>query len=243
MLKKNGLTLYAVVPPPFIAPEYAQIVDATHGRSYNIVTEEGRFAELVREIGHSIATEYSLTYRTPRPIEDGTERKVELKVNYNGESATARHLLPGARRRRRGDQCARGQRRRRQRMLGGTGLSQFSFQWWNRAVPLLAILGLFGLSRMRFGVSTEELKAIVEAQNQPAPPPPPRRPPPRAPRNRAAAPRRRVPRRPRRRVRRPRHGRTRGARLRPSIPIDPCPPNTACSRTRFRSAAARTTMW
>ena len=41
-LKKNGLTLYAVVPPPFIAPEYQEIVDATHGRSYNIITEEGR---------------------------------------------------------------------------------------------------------------------------------------------------------------------------------------------------------
>src|SRR5271156_2930550 len=88
-LKKNGLTLYAVVPPPFIAPEYKEIVDATHGRSYNIVTEEGRFSELVREIGHSIATEYSLTYRTPRPIEDGTQRKVELKVAINGESGSA----------------------------------------------------------------------------------------------------------------------------------------------------------
>ena len=39
-------------------------------------------------------------------------------------------------------------------------------------MPLIAIMGLFGLSRMRFGVSAEELKAIVEAQNQPAPPPP-----------------------------------------------------------------------
>src|SRR5580693_5198255 len=39
-LKKNGLTLYGVVPPPFIAPEYQEIVDATHGRSYNIITEE-----------------------------------------------------------------------------------------------------------------------------------------------------------------------------------------------------------
>src|SRR5579875_2225174 len=61
LLEKNGITLYAVVPPPFIAPEYAQIVNATHGRSYNIVTEEGHFSELVRELGHSIATQYSLT--------------------------------------------------------------------------------------------------------------------------------------------------------------------------------------
>src|SRR5579885_3460757 len=37
LLKKNGITLYAVVPPPFIAPEYQKIVDATHGRSYNII--------------------------------------------------------------------------------------------------------------------------------------------------------------------------------------------------------------
>ena len=88
-MKKNGLTLYAVVPPPFIAPEYQEIVDATHGRSYNIITEEGRFPSLVREIGHSIATEYSLTYRTPRPIEDGTNRSVQLKVDYNGESGEA----------------------------------------------------------------------------------------------------------------------------------------------------------
>ena len=112
-LKKNGLTLYAVVPPPFIAPEYAQIVDATHGRSYNIVTEEGRFSELVREIGHSIATEYSLTYRTPRPIEDGTEREVEVTVNYGGQTLHRQNLIPGARRRRRSDQCSRRQRDRR----------------------------------------------------------------------------------------------------------------------------------
>jgi FHA domain/Integrin beta chain VWA domain len=168
MLKKNGLTLYAVAPPPFIAPQYQEIVEATHGRSYNIITEEGRFASLVREIGHSIATEYSLTYLTPRPIEDGTNRAVKLEVSYDGMTGTAttsyqvRGLggaainvpagggLPG------GNQ-------------GGTGLRQLSFSWYHGAVPLLAILGLFGLSRMRFGVSAEELKAILEAQAHPAP--------------------------------------------------------------------------
>jgi hypothetical protein len=196
MMKRNGLTLYAVVPPPFIAPEYAEIVEATHGRSYNIVTEEGRFASLVREIGHSIATEYSLTYRTPRPIEDGTDRKVELKINYKGQTASATtsyqvHGVGGATINvPEGDEADAGAN------LSGTGLQQLSFNWWNLAVPLIAIMGLFGLSRMRFGVSAEELKAIVEAQNQPAPPPLPRaaarapvtaRPAP-APRTAAAAP-------------------------------------------------------
>jgi hypothetical protein len=166
-LKKNGLTLYGVVPPPFIAPEYQEIVDATHGRSYNIITEEGRFASLVREIGHSIATEYSLTYRTPRPIEDGTNRSVELKIDYNGESGGAetsyqvRGLGGAAINVPEDTGTASGN-------TTGTGLKQFSFSWWNGAVPLIAIIGLIGLSRMRFGVSAEELKAIVDAQGAPS---------------------------------------------------------------------------
>lgn len=167
-LKKNGLTLYAVVPPPFMEPAYAEIVDATHGRSYNIVTEQGRFAELVREIGHSIATEYSLTYRTPRPIEDGTERAVELKVSYAGTNATARTSyqvrgVGGAAINVPEESGAAGSN------VSGTGLNQISLGWWNVLVPLLAILGLVGLSRMRLGLSTEELKALVEAQSQPPP--------------------------------------------------------------------------
>jgi len=167
-LKKNGLTLYAVVPPPFIAPEYQEIVDATHGRSYNIITEEGRFPSLVREIGHSIATEYSLTYRTPRPIEDGTNRSVQLKVDYNSESGDAETSyqvrgLGGAAINVPEDSGTVGGN------ATGTGLKQFSFNWWNGAVPLVAILGLFGLSRMRFGLPADELKAIVAAQGAPSP--------------------------------------------------------------------------
>jgi FHA domain/von Willebrand factor type A domain len=169
MLKKNGLTLYAVVPPPFIAPDYAQLVSATHGRSYNIVTEEGRFSELVREIGHSIATEYSLTYRTPRPIEDGTQRKVELKVNYDGQSAVADteyqvRGIGGARINVPEEGEAAGGVN-----ASGTGLSQFAFEWWNGVVPLVAILALLALSRAGLGPPAEELKAIVASYNQPAP--------------------------------------------------------------------------
>jgi FHA domain/von Willebrand factor type A domain len=167
LMKKNGITLYGVVPPPFIAPEYQEIVDATHGRSYNIITEEGRFASLVREIGHSIATEYSLTYRTPRPIEDGTNRSVQLKIDYNSESGDAETSyqvrgLGGAAINVPADEGAPGGN------STGTGLKQFSFNWWNGAVPLIAILGLFGLSRMRFGLPADELKAIVEAQGAPS---------------------------------------------------------------------------
>ncbi len=168
MLKKQSLTLYAVVPPPFIAPEYAEVVRETHGRSYNIVTEEGRFSELVREIGHSIATLYSLTYRTPRPIEDGTQRQVELKLAYDGQSAAAETSyqvrgVGGAAINVPDDGGPAGSN------TEGNGLSQIRLAWWNLAVPLIALLGLFGLSRARFGVSQDELKAAIAAQNQPVP--------------------------------------------------------------------------
>ena len=122
----------------------------------------------MREIGHSIATEYSLTYETPRPIEDGTNRSVELEITFNGETATAntsyqvRGIGGAAINEPEGGGAAGAN-------AEGTGLAQFAFKWWNGAVPLLAILGLFGLSRIRFGVSTEELKAIVEAQSRPMP--------------------------------------------------------------------------
>ncbi len=168
LMQKNGVTLYAVAPPPFVAPEYAEIVQATHGKLYNIITEEGRFSELVREIGHSIATEYSLTYLTPRPIEDGTDRQVELKVNYNGDSGAAEtsYQVRGV-----GGAAINVPETGAGENSGaaGTGLTQVAFSWWNAAVPLIAIAGLFGLSRMRFGVSAEELKTIVEAQSQAAP--------------------------------------------------------------------------
>jgi Mg-chelatase subunit ChlD len=162
-LSKNGLTLYAVAPPPFIAPQYQEVVQATHGRLYNIVTEENRFPELVREIGHSIATEYSLTYLTPRPIEDGTSRSVELRVNYEGQSGAAQtsYQVKGV-----GGAAINVPLAGPAAAGSGTGLVQLSFKWWNGAIPLLAILGLLGLSRIRFGVSPDELQAIVDAQSR-----------------------------------------------------------------------------
>jgi Mg-chelatase subunit ChlD len=162
-LGKNGLTLYAVAPPPFIAPQYQEIVQATRGRLFNIVTEENRFPELVREIGHSIATEYSLTYLTPRPIEDGTNRSVELRVNYDGQSGTAltSYQVKGV-----GGAAINVPETGGGTAEEGTGLLQLSFRWWNGAIPLLAILGLFGLSRIRFGVSKDELQAILDAQSR-----------------------------------------------------------------------------
>ncbi len=167
-LQNAGLTLYAVAPPPFIAPQYAQIVQSTHGRLYNIISEANRFPDLVREIGHSIATEYSLTYQTPRPVEDGTNRAVELQIDYNGAAGSAdtsyqvRGVGGAAINIPAGGAAGTGP-------AVGEGLGAISFKWWNGAVPLIAIAALFALSRMRFGVSADELKSIVDAQSAAAP--------------------------------------------------------------------------
>ena len=242
-LKKNGLTLYAVVPPPFIAPEYAQIVDATHGRSYNIVTEEGRFSELVREIGHSIATEYSLTYRTPRPIEDGTEREVEVTVNYGGQTYTAKTSY-------------------QVRGVGGAAINvpedsgtAGSNEEGSRDAPALVFMVERRRAAARAGRADRAVADAVwdlhrraqsdyrcaESAHRAGCPP------------RRVRPRRRAPLR-RRRTRRP-APRSRGPRAQSrqdrreargwwqSIRSIRCRPSTACSRTKSRWGAARTTMW
>ena len=238
LMKKNGLTLYGVVPPPFIAPEYQEIVDATHGRSYNIITEEGRFASLVREIGHSIATEYSLTYRTPRPIEDGTNRSVQLKIDYNSESGDAETSyqvrgLGGAAINVPADEGTPDGN------STGTGLKQISFNWWNGAVPLIAILGLFGLSRMRFGMPADELKAIVEAQGAPSLRIPSAAPAPAA-RTAQRAPARSSP--SQSPITAPRGaGNTQGARLVAVDRIDTVPAEYSLMKDEYPSGAARTT--
>jgi hypothetical protein len=106
-----------------------------------------------------------LTYRTPRPIEDGTSRNIDLKVDYNGsagEASTSYQVrgLGGAAINVPEEGGAAGEN------ATGTGLRQISFNWWNGVVPLIALAALFGLSRLRFGVSPDELKAIVEAQGR-----------------------------------------------------------------------------
>ena len=162
-LKRDGLTLYAVAPPPFIAPQYAEIVGATRGRLYNIVTHESRFPDLVREIGHSIATQYSLAYQSPCPVEDGTERTVVLKVNYEGQAGEAEtsYQMPGV-----------GGAASCVEAAGSTaGGGQLSLRWWNGAVPLAAALGLLLLSRLKLGVPRQELEAVAMERERPGPSP------------------------------------------------------------------------
>ncbi len=60
-LKKANLSVFAIAPPPFVAPDLHKIAQATGGRHYNIVSEGRRFPELIGEIGRSLASQYFLT--------------------------------------------------------------------------------------------------------------------------------------------------------------------------------------
>jgi Mg-chelatase subunit ChlD len=87
-LKKANLSVFAIAPAPFTAPDLHKIAKETGGRHYNILSEGRRFPELIKEIGRSLASQHFLTYQSPRPVEVGTRRQITLKVTYqNREGA------------------------------------------------------------------------------------------------------------------------------------------------------------
>jgi hypothetical protein len=133
-------------------------VQATGGRHYNTVSEGRRFPELIGEIGRSLASQYLLTYVSPRPVEDGTKRDITLKVTYaNGEGEArsayqvrgvggARMVVPSP-------------------MPGAPATGRtVPYGWWNIVVPLLACAGLLLLARVRLS----ELPAEVLSRLTPA---------------------------------------------------------------------------
>ena len=150
-LKKANLSVFAIAPPPFVAPDLHKIAQATGGRHYNIVSEGRRFPELIGEIGRSLASQYFLTYVSPRPVEDGTRRAVTLKVTYQdgeGEAQIAYQVrgVGGA------------------RMVTPSSVpgappagSAVSYGWWNLVVPLLACAGLLLLARVRLNALPAEV--------------------------------------------------------------------------------------
>lgn len=162
-LRKANLNVFAVAPPPFAAPDLYKIVQATGGRHYNTASEGRRFPELIGEIGRSLASQYFLTYLSPRPVEDGTKRDVTLKVTHNGGEGEAQvayqvrgvgggrlvtpSSVPGA------------------PPAGGVG-------WWNVVVPLFACAGLLLLARVRLSALPAEVLGRLTATGGPIAPAP-----------------------------------------------------------------------
>jgi Mg-chelatase subunit ChlD len=171
-LKKANINVVAISPPPFAAPDLHSIAKETGGKHYNIVSEGRRFPELIGEIGRSLASQYFLSYVSPRPVEDGTRRNVSLTVTYKesaGEDRTAyevrgvggaRVVTPATPLGRPGEAPARVR-------------SVVDYHWWNFLVPLLAGIGLLALARVRLSALPAEVMARfggVASSSQPLSP-------------------------------------------------------------------------
>lgn len=156
-LKKANINVFSISPPPFAAPDLYKIAKESGGRHYNIVSEGRRFPELIGEIGRSLASQYFLSYVSPRPVEDGTRRNVSLTITYRdaaGEDRTAYEV--------RGVGGARVVSPTKQSVPGATPEkihSVVDYRWWNFLVPLLAGVGLLALARVRLSTLPAEVMA------------------------------------------------------------------------------------
>ena len=143
-LKRANLSVYAITPPPFVAPDLHKMAKETGGKHYNIVSEGRRFPELIGEIGRSLASQYFLTYESPRPVEDGTRREVILKISHpNGDGEVrSNYQLRGV---------GGGARAMIPSSVPGAAPTEnmLAYSWWNMLVPLLSGAGLLLLARVR----------------------------------------------------------------------------------------------
>ncbi len=152
-IQKANINVFAIAPPPFIAPDLHKFSDETGGRHYNIVSEGKRFPELIGDIGRSLASQYFLTYRSPRPMEDGTRRTISLSINHalGGGEATSSYRVRGVAGARAVSVTSN--------LTGKDGRSSISYAWWNLLVPVFASAFLLMLSRMRLNSSPVPLGA------------------------------------------------------------------------------------
>jgi len=161
-LKSANLSVFALAPPPFEAPDLHRIAKETGGRHYNRASESGRLPSIINEIGRSLASQYFLTYTSPNPIEDGTKREIVLTVNFKERAGEARIAY-------------------QVRGVGGARVvsplptsgsmppvAPISYAWWNIAIPLLAAVVLPLFARARIGALSADVVNRLVATLSPA---------------------------------------------------------------------------
>lgn len=150
-LKSVNLTVFALAPPPFEAPDLHRIAKETGGRHYNRASESTRLPGIINEIGRSLASQYFLTYTSPNPIEDGTKREIALKVNFKEREGEARttYQVRGV----------GGARVAAPSPISGSSpaAAPLVYAWWNVVIPLLAAAALPLFARARIGALSAEM--------------------------------------------------------------------------------------
>lgn len=76
ILSEQAITVYAVA---YDHPDFRRLADETGGQFYDI-HRESDFIGIIEEIGTAIASQYRITYRSPRPTYDGTRRDIRVSV-------------------------------------------------------------------------------------------------------------------------------------------------------------------
>ena len=91
MLSQENVSLYAVTPS---YREFVNLTTETGGSFYDIERNPD-FTGIIGDIGEAIASQYRITYTSPRPTYDGTRR--EIIVTVSGQSGSGeyveKHLL------------------------------------------------------------------------------------------------------------------------------------------------------
>lgn len=80
ILKAQAITLYAVA---LNYSEYRSLVSETSGEFYEL-TPGADFTGIIDKIGTTIAQQYRVSYRSPRPTYDGTKRNISVSVGGSG---------------------------------------------------------------------------------------------------------------------------------------------------------------
>jgi VWFA-related protein len=96
ILSEQTITVYAVA---YDHADFRRLADETGGNFYDIAREPD-FTGIIEEIGTAIASQYRITYRSPRPTYDGTRRDIRVSigegtgaVSSGGGEYLEKHLL------------------------------------------------------------------------------------------------------------------------------------------------------
>ena len=91
LLNEKSISVYAITPS---FPDFTSLAEITGGRFYDLDNNPD-FTGIIEEIGETIASQYRITYRSPRPTYDGTRRNVQIKIGQSDVSTEyhEQHLL------------------------------------------------------------------------------------------------------------------------------------------------------
>lgn len=67
-------------------PGFKQLAQDTNGRFYDIYATQN-FSDIISNVGMVIATQYKISYTTPRPDFDGTRRNITVEIGESNTSA------------------------------------------------------------------------------------------------------------------------------------------------------------